>query len=241
MKQVYKNYTEEDQKVWQALFTRQEDNLQDTCCEEYLICLDSLYPELNEFQIPDYRNLNKRLLQYTGWSIEVVPGLIPVEDFFLLLADKKFPASTWLRKMSQLDYLEEPDMFHDIFGHIPLLADKKFASFMQQFGELGVEHIDNKELVIQLQRLYWFTIEFGLIEQDGRKVFGAGICSSFGETRHCMGENIEVFPFDLNQVIHTEFRTDVIQTRYFQLQGFDQLFEEFQNFKMQLRNSKVLV
>ena len=180
MKQVYSNYTEQDHKVWSILFKRQEEHLQSKCCEEYLSCLENLYPELNEFKLPNYDDLNKRLMQYTGWSIEVVPGLIPVEDFFLLLSDRKFSASTWVRKMDELDYLEEPDIFHDVFGHIPLVAHKKFAQFMEDFGNLGVEHIENKEVVVQLQRLYWFTIEFGLINQGGdRKVYGAGICSSF--------------------------------------------------------------
>ena len=241
MKQVYSNYTKDDQKVWQILFSRQEENLQKKGCEEYLVCLDSLYPELNEFHIPEYNDLNRRLYQYTGWTIEVVPGLIPVEDFFLLLADKKFSASTWIRKMNELDYLEEPDMFHDIFGHIPLVAHKQFANFMQEFGELGVEFIEDKEVVIQLQRLYWFTIEFGLINQGGeRKVYGAGICSSFGETNHALSKDVEVIPFNLEEVINTEFRTDVIQTKYFELESFHQLFAEFDRFKKELTSAKVL-
>ncbi len=165
----------------------------------------------------------------------MVPGLIPVEDFFRLLAQRKFSASTWVRKMDQLDYLEEPDMFHDVFGHTPLLAEPKFAQFMKDFGDLGVEFIDDEEVVIQLQRLYWFTIEFGLIYENGRKVYGAGICSSFGETTHSLSENVEVVSFDLERVINTEFKTDVVQTLYFELESFDQLFEEFKLFRDTIR------
>jgi phenylalanine-4-hydroxylase len=236
MKQVYSDYTKQDHEVWGTLFKRQEDLLQSKACKEYLQCLENLFPELNEFKLPNYDDLNKRLMQYTGWSIEVVPGLIPVEDFFLLLADRKFSASTWIRKMSELDYLEEPDMFHDVFGHIPLIAHRKFAQFMEDFGNLGVDYIENKEVVIQLQRLYWFTIEFGLIKFGGDlKVYGAGICSSFGETKHSLSAEVEVIPFDLDMVINTEFRTDVIQTKYFVLDSFDQLFEALEKYKFILQ------
>jgi len=235
MKQQYNLYKEEDQLVWKTLFERQTDNLKSKSCSEYLDCLKIMEDVLNEEQIPDFNKMNAKLTDLTGWSIEVVPGLIPVEDFFQLLAQRKFSASTWVRKMHQLDYLEEPDMFHDIFGHTPLLADLKFAQFMKDFGDLGVEFIDDEEIVIQLQRLYWFTIEFGLIEQNGRKVYGAGICSSFGETNHSLSNNVEVVPFNLDKVIHTEFRTDVVQTLYFELSSFDQLFEEFKIFKERIR------
>jgi len=163
MKQEYKLYKEEDQLVWKMLFERQVENLQDKSCKAYLSCLEIIKGVLNSKQIPDFKRMNAKLTESTGWSIEVVPGLIPVEDFFRLLAQRKFSASTWVRKMDQLDYLEEPDMFHDVFGHIPLLAEPKFAQFMKDFGDLGVEFIDDEEVVIQLQRLYWFTIEFGLI------------------------------------------------------------------------------
>ena len=231
MKQEYNLYKEEDQLVWNTLFERQVENLQDKSCTEYLSCLGLMKGVLNSKQIPDFNLMNAKLTESTGWSIEVVPGLIPVEDFFRLLAQRKFSASTWVRKMNQLDYLEEPDMFHDVFGHTPLLADPKFAQFMKDFGDLGVEFIDDEEVVIQLQRLYWFTIEFGLIYENGLKVYGAGICSSFGETIHSLSANVEVIPFDLERVINTEFKTDVVQTLYFELESFDQLFKEFKLFR----------
>lgn len=237
MKQEYDLYTEEDQLVWKTLFERQVENLNDKSCAEYLDCLDIMQDVLNEKQIPDFNEMNAKLTILTGWSIEVVPGLIPVEEFFQLLAQRKFCASTWVRKMHQLDYLEEPDMFHDIFGHTPLLADPKFAQFMKDFGDLGVEFINDKKIVLQLQRLYWFTIEFGLIQQNGRKVYGAGICSSYGETNHCLGTSIEVVPFDIDKVINTEYRTDVVQTLYYELDSFDQLFEEFELFKDRIKLS----
>jgi phenylalanine-4-hydroxylase len=221
--------------VWKTLFERQVENLQGKSCAAYLSCLGIMKGVLNAEQIPDFKLMNAALIKATGWTIEVVPGLIPVEDFFRLLAQRKFSASTWVRKMDQLDYLEEPDMFHDVFGHTPLLAEPKFAQFMKDFGDLGVEFIDDEEVVIQLQRLYWFTIEFGLIYENGRKVYGAGICSSFGETTHSLSENVEVVSFDLERVINTEFKTDVVQTLYFELESFDQLFEEFKLFRDTIR------
>jgi len=235
MKQEYKLYKEEDQLVWKTLFERQVENLQGKSCTAYLSCLEVMKGVLNAKQIPDFKPINATLRESTGWVIEVVPGLIPVEDFFRLLAQRKFSASTWVRKMNQLDYLEEPDMFHDVFGHTPLLAEPKFAQFMKDFGDLGVEFIDDEEVVIQLQRLYWFTIEFGLIYENGRKVYGAGICSSFGETIHSLSANVEVVPFDLTRVINTEFKTDVVQTLYFELESFDQLFKEFKQFRDTIR------
>ena len=235
MKQEYKLYKEEDQLVWKTLFERQVENLQGKSCTAYLSCLEVMKGVLNAKQIPDFKLVNATLRESTGWVIEVVPGLIPVEDFFRLLAQRKFSASTWVRKMNQLDYLEEPDMFHDVFGHTPLLAEPKFAQFMKDFGDLGVEFIDDEEVVIQLQRLYWFTIEFGLIYENGPKVYGAGICSSFGETIHSLSANVEVVSFDLERVINTEFKTDVVQTLYFELESFDQLFEEFKLFRDTIR------
>ena len=235
MKQEYKLYKEADQLVWKTLFERQVENLQGKCCAAYLSCLEIMKGALNAEEIPDFNLMNAALVKASGWSIEVVPGLIPVEDFFRLLAQRKFSASTWVRKINQLDYLEEPDMFHDIFGHTPLLAEPNFAQFMKDFGDLGVEFIDNEEVVIQLQRLYWFTIEFGLIYENGRKVYGAGICSSFGETIHSLSENVEVIPFNLEKVISTEFETDVVQTFYFELESFDQLFKEFKLFRDTIR------
>lgn len=227
MRQEYSKYTEEDQLVWKTLFDRQAKNLAEKGSARYMTALETIKPALNGEAIPCFKELSAFLLERTGWQIEVVPGLIPVEEFFELLAERKFSASTWLRKMSQLDYLEEPDMFHDIFGHVPLLSDEKFARFMQQFGELGMKA--DPQRVIELQRLYWYTIEFGIMRERGeRKVYGAGICSSFGETNNCMSPELSVKPFNLGDVFNRPFYTDEIQDLYFELDSFDQLFEEFE-------------
>lgn len=225
MKQQFDKYTTEDFDVWRTLFSRQETNLKDKACVEYLQALDDMSSVLYPERIAEFTQLNNWFESHTGWSMYCVPGLIPVDEFFELLANKKFCSSTWLRSLEQLDYLEEPDMFHDVFGHIPLLSNTVFSKFIHEFGKLGVKNRKNEERVIQLQRLYWFTIEFGLIEQKGPKVFGAGIASSFGETIYSLDEKTERVPFDLEEILETYFETDKIQTKYFVIDSMEQLYD----------------
>lgn len=225
MIQEFDNYTQEDFLVWRTLFERQEANLQDKACDEYLLALQRLKPVLNENAPPNFRAINKWFKESTLWEIQCVPGLIPVEDFFQLLAKKKFCSSTWLRSMKQLDYLEEPDMFHDIFGHVPLLSDPIFSDFAQEFGKLGCTVLNEPNRVLMLQRLYWFTIEFGLINQNGLKIYGAGIASSFGEANSSISGAVPIVEFDIEKVMQTEFRTDVMQSQYVVIESFERLFE----------------
>lgn len=222
MKQHFENYTAEDFEVWKILAERQLENLQDKACEEYLVALKEIgfSPET----IPDFDKVNPILEKKNGWNIEVVPGLIDVDKFYQLLQDRKFCSSTWLRTMKNLDYLEEPDMFHDTFGHLPLLMNPLFSDFTKGLGDLGCKYIDVPEAVIELQRLYWFTIEFGVIRQNGnRRIYGAGILSSSGESSFAVSDKPTVMDFDIDKVIATEFRTDVIQDKYFEIESFEQL------------------
>ncbi len=238
MTQDYKKYTMEDLNVWKTLFERQEKNLPGKAHPEYLNCLNQLSDVLNPNKIPDFNELNEKLLAENGWSIMVVPGLIPVDQFFKLLSEKKFCSSTWLRKMSQLDYLEEPDMFHDIFGHIPLLMNSQYASFVQKFGEMGVKYGHDKTVEKQLQRLYWFTIEFGLIRQqkeDQTRIYGAGILSSSGESNHIFDDDINVSPYDVDKILHNDFVTSEIQTQYYEINSFKQLFESVRDLEQSLK------
>ena len=226
MEQHYSQYNESDSEVWKILFNRQYKNLQDKVCKEYLECLNNFNSCLNENEIPDFRKINAFFLDHTGWEIHVVPGLIPVEQFLTLLAEKKFCSSTWLRSKDKLDYLEEPDMFHDIFGHIPLLLNPVFSEFVHAFGKLGKKHIQHKEFILKIQRLYWYTIEFGLIKQDNElKIFGAGIVSSFGESNSIHDKKIEKIEYDIEKVMATSFYTDAIQDKYFVANSMDELYE----------------
>jgi len=235
MKQQFENYTAEDFKVWKTLFERQVENLKDKSCEEYLYCLNELKEVLNAESIPRLEDLNKILKQQAGWTIEVVPGLIPVVDFFELLSQKKFCSSTWLRTMEQLDYLEEPDMFHDIFGHIPLFMNKAYGDFAQQMGEIGTHYKDSEKVLLELQRIYWFTVEFGLLKGDKPQIYGAGIISSFGETNFIYEEGTKILPFNLQEIINTDFCNSEIQTNYFLLNSFEELYRALGNYEANLK------
>ena len=229
MVQDYNAYTATDRQVWNALYSRQRENLSDKADPRYLARLDQLLPIMNADKIPNYDDLNAALGAATGWSIHVVPGLIPVEEFFELLSQKKFPASTWLRTMEQLDYLEEPDMFHDIFGHIPLLLDPQYAQFMEDFGKHGVANLKKSHIIRQLQNLYWFTIEFG-VAQHPSKIYGAGIISSFGETNHIYDEKTSILPFELNKVLGNSFINSEIQGHYYRIDGLEAMYDiDFEN------------
>jgi phenylalanine-4-hydroxylase len=241
MKQEYHRYTEQDRHVWKTLFDRQHQQLQSVACSDYLRGLDLLAPVLHANAIPDIEALNKRLYALTGWKITIVPGLIPVEEFFVLLLRKQFPSSTWLRQPSQLDYLEEPDMFHDVFGHVPLLAIPKYAQFMQQFGELGTRFLYNPQLVEELQRLYWYTIEFGLVkENDKLKICGAGLASSYGETQKAIQANGKFHvPFDMRKVLKEKFENNRMQDHYYVLENMMQLFSEMEELAAQLKTEEL--
>ncbi|MFK8162082.1 MAG: phenylalanine-4-hydroxylase [Lewinella sp.] len=226
--QDYDAYAPADYAVWKQLAERQYTALRAVACADYLHCLDELHPVLSPNHPPRFSDLNERLAAAHGWSIKVVPGFLPVDEFFALLANRRFCSSTWLRSKDQLDYLEEPDMFHDIFGHIPLYLNKDYAEFARRLGALGVKQANNEERITQLQRLYWFTIEFGVLRQeDGElKVYGAGICSSYGETKHVF-ENpaVEVLPFELDTVLAQDFIITEVQMKYFAINNFAQLWK----------------
>lgn len=225
MEQNYNNYTDDDLSVWGLLFNRQLNNLQHKSYVEYLNSLDIMSEVLNSNTIPDFRLINQWFKNKTGWEIKCVPGLIPVEEFFELLNNKIFPSSSWLRPIDKLDYLEEPDMFHDIFGHIPLLSNQKYSDFIHEFGKLGYKFINDKEKLTQLQRLYWFTIEFGLIGKDKTKIYGAGIISSYGETNYSLEQEHLHIPYDLTQILNNSFLTTEIQQKYYVINDFDVLNE----------------
>ncbi len=225
MKQQFEKYTKEDLAVWSLLFKRQMKNLEGKACSAYLESVVKMREVLNPRELPNFERINHWFKKNTGWEIYCVPGLIEVEDFFDLLAEKKFPSSTWLRSKDKLDYLEEPDMFHDIFGHVPLLCNASYSNFVHEFGKLGKQFKGNSERILELQRLYWFTIEFGLIsEKDELRIFGAGIISSFHESISSLtSQDVTHIPFDLNIIIQTDFCTSELQQTYFVIDHLEQL------------------
>ncbi|MDQ3140072.1 MAG: phenylalanine 4-monooxygenase [Pseudomonadota bacterium] len=223
--QRWERFTAEDHRVWDLLFARQQEMLHGRVVRAFEEGLDIL--RLSKPGIPDLAELNARLFARTGWTVVSVPGLIPDDIFFEHLSQRRFPAGNFIRSAGQLDYLEEPDVFHDVFGHVPLLAQPAVADFMQRLGALGLEALERGALDM-LGRLYWYTVEFGLAREDGAlKIYGAGIASSFGESRFALESPVPQRPeFDLAQVLTTPYRSDAFQERYFVIDSFDALLEQ---------------
>ncbi|MGK7392308.1 MAG: phenylalanine 4-monooxygenase [Candidatus Cyclobacteriaceae bacterium M2_1C_046] len=221
-RQVHENYTDEDHLVWRLLFDRQMEQLKKVASAAYLQGLEDI--GFTNKQVPNYEDVNKILGEKTGWSVKPVKGIVDDAEFFDMLANKIFPATTWLRSLSELDYLEEPDMFHDVFGHLPLLTNKAFTDFLEELGNVGLQCKDENEVHL-LSRFYWFTVEFGLIKEGkDLKVYGAGLLSSAGETSFSLSEKPARHLFDLKKVIDTSYRKDQFQTQYFVVNSFDQLY-----------------
>lgn len=224
LRQEYARYTAADQHVWQLLFDRQMALLPGRAADAFLEGVRRV--GFTREAIPDFREVNPRLLAMTGWELVVVPGIVDDAVFFGLLAERKFPATTWLRTLAQLDYLEEPDMFHDVFGHVPLLTNPGFAAFLQELGAAAGQHRQQPGALEMFTRLYWFTAEFGLIQQpEGLRIYGAGLLSSHGEVKFSLGEQPTRLPFSLQGVLDTPFEKDKFQDLYFVLDRMAQLPE----------------
>ena len=208
--------------MWDKLFARQSDMLPGRAAEAFLRGIDVL--KLEKPGIPDYRELNARLMAATGWQVVAVPGLVPDDVFFDHLANRRFPAGNFIRTPEQLDYLQEPDVFHDVFGHVPMLADPVFANYMVAYGEGGLRSLKFDALK-QLARLYWYTVEFGLIrEASGLRIYGAGIVSSYAESVFALdSDSPNRIGFDLARVMRTDYRIDDFQQNYFVIDSLDQL------------------
>lgn len=224
MQQVYDNYTEEDNEVWKILFERQIKNLPTAATREYMIGLEKI--NFTADRIPNFVETNKILKSLTDWELVAVEGIVDDRLFFELMSQRKFPATTWLRKMSELDYLEEPDMFHDVFAHVPLLTNQPFVDFLEALSKIGFKHADNPVAIDLLSRVYWFTVEFGLIkEPEGLRIYGAGVLSSAGETEYSLSKEPLHFAYSVDQMLNTPYRKDIFQDRYFVIDSFEQLFE----------------
>lgn len=233
MKQQYENYTEEDQKVWKILFDRQFPHIPEAATSEFMRGLAKV--KFTGDRIPNFEETNEILRRLTGWEIYAVPGIVEDDLFFDLMANKKFPATTWVRKMSQLDYLEEPDMFHDVFAHIPLLTNQAFVDFLQAISKFGQEWIDDPWAIHLLSRIYWFTIEFGLIREEGKlRIYGAGILSSSGETQYSLSDEPLHFEYDVDQILDTSYRKDKMQDRYFIIDSYEQLYQSIPEIKAKI-------
>jgi len=223
-RQAYEKYTEQDQKVWKLLYNQQMPRVFKSASREFIRGLQSM--QFTDHEIPHFDTINQILRNYTRWQVVVVPGLIDDKTFFELLAERKFPASTWLRDYHDLDYLEQPDMFHDVFGHVPLLTIQAYVDFLQSLSMIALEHIDHPQAIEYLSRIYWFTVEFGLIEEHGKlKIYGAGILSSRGETEYSVSPAAQTYPYDVEQIMRTSFKKDEFQAQYWVIDNYEQLFD----------------
>ncbi|MGR6328465.1 phenylalanine 4-monooxygenase [Sphingomonas sp. XXL09] len=220
--QDWQHYTAEDHATWDTLFARQSKLLPGRASEAYLRGLDVL--KLSKPGIPDFEELSERLMALTGWQVVAVPGLVPDDVFFDHMANRRFVAGNFIRRPDQLDYLQEPDVFHDVFGHVPMLADPVFADYLEAYGRGGQRAL-GLDALKYLGRLYWYTVEFGLVQEGGDlRIYGSGIVSSYAESRFALDDpSPNRIGFDIARVMRTEYRIDDFQQNYFVIPSFDEL------------------
>lgn len=221
---VYPSYPETDQDTWKTLFNRQMGLLEGRACQEYIEGTELM--GFSPDKIPALADLSAALTRTTKWKVARVPGLIHEEDFFELLRKRIFPSTDYIRGKEELDYTPAPDLFHDIFGHMPLLTNTNFANFYQKFGEAALNA--KGEQHIMLERFHWFTVEFGLINNTaGRRIYGAGIISSLNEVQHALSDAVEVVPFDPAKIVAQEYEVWHLQPKLFVIESFEQLEQGF--------------
>ena len=220
--QGWASYNLADHATWRILFERQTRLLPGRACDEFVQGMRDL--PIGAEQIPDFERLSEVLMRRTGWQLVAVPGLVPDEVFFEHLANRRFPAGNFIRRPEQLDYLEEPDVFHDVFGHVPMLMNPAIADYIQAYGEGGLRAQRLGQLT-RLARVYWYTVEFGLLRQaDGLRIYGAGIASSFSESVFALDDDSpNRIGFDLERVMCTDYRIDDFQESYFVVDSLDEL------------------
>lgn len=224
--QHWERYGADEHAIWRTLFERQARVLPGRACNEFLDGLAKL--KLSGDRIPDFERLSDELEALTGWRVVAVPSLVPDGIFFDHLAARRFPAGRFIRTRAQLDYIEEPDVFHDVFGHVPMLAHPVFADYMQAYGKGGQRALAEFGALKNLARLYWYTVEFGLIEApEGLRIYGSGIVSSRAESVYAVeSPSPNRIAFDLERVMRTEYRIDDFQESYFVIESFEALFAE---------------
>ena len=224
VEQGWDDYSQQDHAIWRKLFERQSKLLVGRACDEFIAGLQDLGVAADG--IPHFGRLSEVLERATGWRIVAVPGLVPDDVFFGHLAARRFPATHWIRRPEQLDYLQEPDVFHDVFGHVPLLMNPIFADYLQAYGQGGLKALRLGALPY-LARLYWYTVEFGLIETErGLRIYGSGIVSSKTESVYALeSAKPNRIAFDLLRIMQTEYRIDDLQDCYFVIDSFAQLFD----------------
>ncbi len=232
-------WTLAEDHTWQTLILRQNEIVKNRASDEFITGLDMIDFSMNS--VPQHKILNERLGDLTGWAVEPVAALIPANEFFTLLANKKFPAASFIRIPEELDYIQEPDIFHEFYGHVPLLTNKHYADFMEQFGKLALTVDPGWRR--RLFRLFWFTIEFGLVKTTkGVRAYGGGMLSSVSETVYSVESNIpKRVPFNALECLRTPYRIDIMQPQYFVLEKFEDLYTIFdQDIKALMKQAKAM-
>jgi phenylalanine-4-hydroxylase len=223
IEQKYADYSAEQHQVWQELVRRRRPQIDSHACREYLDGYQVI--GLRDDRLPDLAAISALLGPRTGWSTTPVSGFLPAEAFFEMLAARMFPTTTWLRGRDSLEYTPEPDIFHDVFGHVPMHAHRVFADFLQHYGSVCAR-INDQDLLERLGRLFWYSVEFGLIRQDGEiKIYGSGVISSHRECSNVIEGGCEIRSFDLEEVLRTPVRVDRIHKLLFAIESFEQLYE----------------
>ena len=223
VQQDWSAYTPDQHAVWSELVARRMPQLRAHACREYLDGFEQIGLQLD--RLPDLTAISRRLAPRTGWQSTPVSGFLPADAFFDMLAARMFPTTTWLRARDSMEYTPEPDIFHDVFGHVPMHAHPVFASFLQHYGQVCARLRDPAALE-RMGRLFWFTVEFGLIRQAGEiKVYGSGLISSHGECTRVLAGGCEIRDFNLDAVLDQHFQTSEMQSILFAVESFDQIYE----------------
>ena len=238
--QQYDAYTDENHEVWGYLFAKRMEQLNDAGSRVFLDGLAVI--DLSREGVPDLRVVNENLKSKTGWSSHGVPGYLPAKSFFAFLAQRQFPTTITVRPRTSMDYLPEPDIIHDVFGHVPLHADPVFADFLQTYGKAAL-HTNDPEHTERLARLFWFTVEFGLIQEDNKlKLYGSGLISSEGEGHHALeSSEVDRRPFELDRVCETDFEIDHYQPILYVLESFEQLRDAMNSYAQRILNEPAAV
>jgi phenylalanine-4-hydroxylase len=216
-------FSSDDHKTWNILFTKQNELRDNQIIPEFTKGLQLL--GITKSEIPDLNLVNQKLRSLTGWVGEYVDGFIEAPHFFKMLSERKFPVGNFIRDPKDLSYTPAPDVFHDLYGHLPFHTIPDYADFCAAFGEYALTQLNAAEKIEELQRFFWFTIEFALVKTiNGHRIFGAGITSSFSECAHALSEKPQIFPFDLEKICHQKFQIDLIQDKLFILESPHQLY-----------------
>ena len=235
IKQDYERYTAEQHAIWTELVRRRLPQVEEYACQEYLEGVDII--DLRKDRIPNLASISERLRPRTGWNATPVSGFLPSGAFFEMLAARKFPTTTWLRSRDSLDYIPEPDIFHDVFGHVPMHSHPVFAGFLQHYGSVCAQ-IEDEQVLERLGRLFWYTVEFGIMRRGGKiEVYGSGVISSHGECTNVIQGGCVVRPFDLETVLETPVKVDELQKVLFAIENFEQIYEAMQEAERRVKRA----